>query len=299
VLVSIIFIVGGLIIVWRAAPPNANTRHAQPQEPQEQQEEAAVVPQQPGPARMRRRRNDDDEVRAVAPDQPAVEPAREVDVDEDDEDEDEEEEEKENVPGAKPKASLDGKKIGAKKLRKLQEKEERAKIREAAEAERKARREKEDKEILERKQKQQDEAERQQEEEEELERLREERKKKEQEEYDALKGQFEVEEEGSVTNDKQSFHESSDQLIEMVKKEKVVVLEDLAAHFHVSPQDVVDKLTQLEQESRITGIVDERGKFIYVSPQEMANIAKFINNRGRISISEIAHESNKLVHLSS
>jgi DNA-binding MarR family transcriptional regulator len=85
----------------------------------------------------------------------------------------------------------------------------------------------------------------------------------------------------------------------MVKKEKVIVLEDMALQFNVRPQDVVDKLSELEKEERITGIIDERGKFIYITPQEMLNIAKFINNRGRISISEIAHESNKLVHLSS
>jgi len=177
----------------------------------------------------------------------------------------------------------------------LQEKEERARIREAEEAQRKARREKDEQEILERKQKQKEEEERQRQEEEELERLREERKKKELEEYEAMKGEFEVAGEGSISNDKQTFEEQTEQLIEMVKQAKVIFLEDLAAKFNVPPQDIADKLMSLENQGRITGIIDERGKFIYITQQELNNIAKFINNRGRVSISEIAHESNKLV----
>jgi len=112
-----------------------------------------------------------------------------------------------------------------------------------------------------------------------------------------LKGEFEVAGEGSMSHDKQSFEEQTEQLIEMVTQTKVIYLEDLAAKFNVPPQDIADKLMSLESQGRITGIIDERGKFIYITQQELNNIAKFINNRGRVSISEIAYESNKLVTL--
>jgi len=112
-----------------------------------------------------------------------------------------------------------------------------------------------------------------------------------------MKGEFAVEEEGSISNDHQTFMEQTEQIIELVKQSKVVYLEDLAMKYNVKPQDVADKLTSLEQEGRLTGIIDDRGKFIYITSQEMANIAKFIKNRGRTSIAEIARESNKLVSL--
>jgi len=162
---------------------------------------------------------------------------------------------------------------------------------------RKARRERDEQEILERKQKQKEEDDKRHQEEEELEKLREERKKKEQEEYDAMKGDFAVEGEGSLSHDQIFFEEQTENIIALVKQAKVVYLEDLAMKYNVKPQDVADKLSNLEKEGRLTGIIDERGKFIYITQQEMSNIAKFINNRGRISISEIARESNKLVSL--
>ena len=49
----------------------------------------------------------------------------------------------------------------------------------------------------------------------------------------------------------------------------------------------------------ITGVIDDRGKFIYISVAEMDAVADFINKRGRISISALAAESNKLIDLNS
>ena len=44
-------------------------------------------------------------------------------------------------------------------------------------------------------------------------------------------------------------------------------------------------------------MVDDRGKFIYISPEELQAVATFVQRRGRISIAELAVESNKLVNL--
>lgn len=48
---------------------------------------------------------------------------------------------------------------------------------------------------------------------------------------------------------------------------------------------------------KITGVVDDRGKFIYVTPDEMAAVADFINRKGRVSQADLAAESNRLVDL--
>jgi hypothetical protein len=47
----------------------------------------------------------------------------------------------------------------------------------------------------------------------------------------------------------------------------------------------------------LLGVVDDRGKFIYISPDELEDVAKFVKQRGRVSIAELAESSNKLINL--
>ena len=60
-----------------------------------------------------------------------------------------------------------------------------------------------------------------------------------------------------------------------------------------------DRVTTLRDEGKLTGVIDDRGKFIYISQAELETVAKFINNRGRVSITELAENSNRLVSLNS
>ena len=43
--------------------------------------------------------------------------------------------------------------------------------------------------------------------------------------------------------------------------------------------------------------MDGSGKFIYISEEELKAVAKFIRQRGRISISDLADSSNSLIKL--
>ncbi|CAG2068782.1 unnamed protein product [Timema podura] len=80
---------------------------------------------------------------------------------------------------------------------------------------------------------------------------------------------------------------------------KVVVLEDLAAHFKMKTQSVIDRIQELQEQGQLTGVVDDRGKFIYVSQEELEAVAKFVKQRGRVSITELAESSNQLINLNS
>ena len=62
-------------------------------------------------------------------------------------------------------------------------------------------------------------------------------------------------------------------------------------------QDAISRVQSLEQEGRITGVMDDRGKFIYISRKEMAATAEFIMGRGRIAISELAAKSSNFIDL--
>ena len=46
-------------------------------------------------------------------------------------------------------------------------------------------------------------------------------------------------------------------------------------------------------------MTDDRGKFIYISEDELAAVAKFIKQRGRVTITELAECSNSLINLKS
>ena len=62
-------------------------------------------------------------------------------------------------------------------------------------------------------------------------------------------------------------------------------------------QDVIARVQGLEAMGYISGVVDDRGKFIYISNDELAAVAKFIQKKGRVRISTLAQESNKLIDL--
>lgn len=55
------------------------------------------------------------------------------------------------------------------------------------------------------------------------------------------------------------------------------------------------RVQALESMGRLTGVMDERGKFIYISEEEMKAVADFIARKGRVSIAELAETSRSLI----
>merc|ERR1712110_367399 len=104
---------------------------------------------------------------------------------------------------------------------------------------------------------------------EEQEKLDEEEKRlKEEKEYRKLAASFIVDEEGYDESSCLDGEDQENQLqvfIQYIKDAKTVVLEDLAAHFKMKAQDTIDRVTQLLEQGHITGVMDDRGKFIYIS----------------------------------
>merc|ERR1712059_77089 len=207
-----------------------------------------------------------------------------VDQDEEEEEDVRRQEELEELEEAGVKVP-DGK-IGKKKMEKLQAKADKKVQREAEVKERednRKRREKLD----------------QEEKEEAEQRVREEKERKEHEEYLKLKEAFSVEDEGMDAGDEDDEENKLQKFINYIKETKVVMLEDLAAHFHLKTQEAIDRVVQMQEDGLLTGVIDDRGKFIYISQQELEDVAKFIKQQGRVSITDLAANSNKLITLSS
>jgi len=194
-------------------------------------------------------------------------------------------------------AQPDGK-VGTKKMKKLQDKEEKRREREAMLAEREERKER-DKLLEDQRQKREAEEEAEQHAKEEEERKKkEEEERREHEEYLKLKEQFSVEEEGEEALTEQEGESLLQEFINYIQTMKVVMMEDLAGHFKLRTQDCVSRVRTLVEEERLSGVLDDRGKFIHITPAEYDAVAKFIKQRGRVSISELAESSNKLIELS-
>ena len=62
-------------------------------------------------------------------------------------------------------------------------------------------------------------------------------------------------------------------------------------------QDCIDRVKTLMEEGRLSGVMDDRGKFIHITKEEYESVAKFIKQRGRISIGELVESSNRLIRL--
>jgi len=191
-----------------------------------------------------------------------------------------------------------GKKLGKKKLAKLEMKEEKAAQREAMEEERKRRKEMQEEREEEARAKEEQRKKEEQEEEEAERKALEEQKKKEEEEFDKWKDLFETADDGAQADD--DLEESQgllQEFIDYLRCKKISALDEVAGEFKLKSQEVVNRVEGLEAMGRITGLLDDRGKFIYISLDEMKDVAKWIKMQGRISVSDLAVESNRLIDL--
>jgi len=48
---------------------------------------------------------------------------------------------------------------------------------------------------------------------------------------------------------------------------------------------------------RLSGVMDDRGKYIYISMEEINAVADYIKRQGRVSISHLASKSNQFIDL--
>lgn len=188
-------------------------------------------------------------------------------------------------------------KIGAKKRAKMEAKAEKKAQREAEEQVRQDRKKRDQQAEEERKKMEEKERAEEKRVEEEEKKAREEKERKEYEEYLKMKEAFSVEEEGYEEGEAGDEQNLLQEFVTYIKNQKVVLIEDLAARFKLKTQAAIDRIKDLQNDNILSGVIDDRGKFIYVSQEEMEAVAKFIKQRGRVSIQELAENSNQLINL--
>ncbi|XP_051750511.1 DDRGK domain-containing protein 1 isoform X2 [Ctenopharyngodon idella] len=279
-----------LVLIVFAVKVRGRTEEADREDRQNVAARVAARPQaaEERPAGMpRRRRNLHSRVSAQRAQRASDNEDSPVEADEDQEDRQPSEE--------RPQAAG---KVGAKKQKKLEEKQARKAQREAELEEREERKKMQELRDQERQKEEEKERLQEQKQEEELRRAKEEQERREEEEYQRLKESFVIEDQGEADElDEQESRNLLQEFIQYIKKSKVVLLEDLASHFGMRTQDAIARLQDLIADGSLTGVIDDRGKFIFITPEELNAVAQFIKQRGRVSISELAQASNTLINL--
>jgi hypothetical protein len=110
---------------------------------------------------------------------------------------------------------------------------------------------------------------------------------------DMWKASFQIKEDGTMEAD--IAQDLLADFIDHIVHKKALVLEELAEEFRLRTQDTVRCIQELEAVRRITGVMDDRGKFIFVSLREMENVSAFIQSGGRTSISALVDKSSAFV----
>jgi hypothetical protein len=128
--------------------------------------------------------------------------------------------------------------------------------------------------------------------------LREERKRQQEEEYQRWKGLVDVEARGELGAQDDREQQLRTWLVTTACRDprsKVLMLEEVARRYETGVEKIVALLEKMVEEGLFTGVVDDRGKFLFVSEDELNAVAKFISQRGRASLHEIVRECNRVV----
>jgi len=222
----------------------------------------------------------------------------EEEEEEEEEGEGEGEREEEEEEAGSSRGDRKVKKLGKKKLEKLERKEEKRKLRQYLDAQKEERKKQEEEELAEWKRRKQAEREAEEEERRREREEREERERREREEYERLRREIKVEQRGEEQLSAEQLEEALGAMALFIRSSKVVTVEELASEFSLRSAEAARRLRLLDSQGRIQGILDERGKYVYVSQEEMDRLAAFVVRRGRFSKAELASAANNLISLS-
>ncbi|AYU75708.1 hypothetical protein, conserved [Leishmania donovani] len=75
----------------------------------------------------------------------------------------------------------------------------------------------------------------------------------------------------------------------------VLILQTAARDLKVSVEELVSTIEQLSQADKVHGVFDDRGKYVFIAPEQFPLLAQFIRLRGRVSVQEFTRECNRIV----
>eukprot|EP01063_Lacrimia_lanifica_P005125 TRINITY_DN12947_c0_g1_i1.p2 TRINITY_DN12947_c0_g1~~TRINITY_DN12947_c0_g1_i1.p2 ORF type:complete len:261 (+),score=94.05 TRINITY_DN12947_c0_g1_i1:78-860(+) len=90
------------------------------------------------------------------------------------------------------------------------------------------------------------------------------------------------------------YHEA---LLAAIHREKVVSMEALSAELDRPVEELAATMDSLLASGRLTGIHDDRGRFVHITPAEYTAVERYVRQRGRVAVADLAAESSRLVEM--
>ena len=98
------------------------------------------------------------------------------------------------------------------------------------------------------------------------------RQREESAEFDEWKRNISVVDSGaSESGPVKSVHE----LVSYVKERKIVELSAVASAFGIQPDDAMARLTELEKQGKLYGVIDEKARYVFIEEDERRKIVDF------------------------
>lgn len=92
---------------------------------------------------------------------------------------------------------------------------------------------------------------------------------------------------------------TSSSLLHMIKQRGCVRLETLAAEMALRTADVLARVQELQRSGKLSGVLDDRGRFIHVGEDTLVRLKEWIVARGAFTKAELAREVSRLLTLAS
>ena len=108
---------------------------------------------------------------------------------------------------------------------------------------------------------------------------------------------FVVEEQGDCITENQNDENILSNFIEYIKSNKIVEIQELADEFSLTNKAVQDRIKNLTENNSLQGVLDERGRFLCITDDEVTSLLDFINNSGKLSREELVDGFSKIVNL--
>lgn len=129
-------------------------------------------------------------------------------------------------------------------------------------------------------------------------RLAEEKRKKEQEEYEEWKKAFEIEAEGELQISPEKEAQELEKFLGFIRMRKAVELEEVAAEFGLKTKECIKRIESLKEAGRLCGVLDDRGRFLCVTEDELQKVAAALKSQGRFSKeNDLVSICNRIIRL--
>lgn len=67
--------------------------------------------------------------------------------------------------------------------------------------------------------------------------------------------------------------------------------------FDITSTTAIERIKTLVKENRLQGFFDDRGKFIYISDEDLKKISDYVISHGRCSLSELSYAFGEILKL--